>query len=297
MVSNYDVHHHTTILISLHRYVGELIAAAAVGDSTSLKVMELLATEAVQQLLYGDISLKIALAAYTAIKKWEGGARAQALYAESGITLGQLCPSEDAARVAELTDRAGLTYLFEAPVAQGDGGDGDAGAGPAAEEEGGVGAAVEKMILSGASYDAVRAYVDKHVSPADRTDGRYVGELTEAVVSGVTSKTTLAAGTSVKEPTKEDEAAEAELLDSFKDLLRYVALSTQRSARCSLWPHSLASSHPRDHRASHTRTHTHTHTHTRTHTHTCSPTHKHTLRTSPTITVTLPTLPTHSLQW
>jgi hypothetical protein len=87
------------------------------------------------------------------------------------------------------------------------------------------------MILSGDSYDAVRAYVDKHVSPADRTDGRYVGELTEAVVSGVTSKTTLAPGTSVKEPTREDEAAEAELLDSFMDLLRYVALSMQRSAR------------------------------------------------------------------
>ena len=55
-----------------------------------------------------------------------------------------------------------------------------------------------------------------------RSDVRSVGELTDAVVSGVTSRTTLAAGTSVKEPTKEDEAAEAELLDSYKDLLRCV---------------------------------------------------------------------------
>jgi hypothetical protein len=77
MVSNYDVHHHTTLLLSLHRYVGELIAAAAVGDSASLKAMELLATEAVQQLLYGDISLKI----YSHCGQPGGGSSAHSLCA------------------------------------------------------------------------------------------------------------------------------------------------------------------------------------------------------------------------
>ena len=206
--------------------MGELIAAAATGDASVLKIVEVLASESVQQLLFGDLPLKIALAAYGAIKRWDGEARAQKLYAASGVTLGQLLPGEDAARVAELADRAGVACLLEVPAESG-GDDAAAsagdGAGPASIEEGGLGAAVEKMILDGASYDAVRAFVDKHVSPEDRNEGRAVGELTEAVISGVTSRTTLAAGTSVKEPTKEDEEGEAALLDTYKDLLRYIA--------------------------------------------------------------------------
>lgn len=192
-------------------YVGELIAAAIMGSSAALAAMNLLSTKPIQDVLFGDLPLKIALAAYNAIKASENETKAVALYTESAVPLSMLLPGDED-RVKDLADRANLLCLLNPPAAA-----------AAADASGGVGDVVEKMVLDGATYDAVLAVVQKAVTAETKADGSAGSELTRAIISAVTAKSTLAAGTSVKEPTKEDEAKEAELLDTYKDVLRIVA--------------------------------------------------------------------------
>jgi len=190
-------------------YVGEFIAAAIIGSSKSLRIMEVLTTDNVQQILYGDLPLKIALAAYKAIKTSDGEAKAVALYTESKVPLSKLFPGDEE-RVKDLTDRAGMLCLLEGGASPGaDGAD--------------FGVKVEEMVRSGVSCKEVQEFVAKQASAEALADGSASAIVTTALISGVTSKTTLAAGTAVNAPAKEAEDMEGKELASYTSLLESVA--------------------------------------------------------------------------
>lgn len=93
-----------------HEYAGRFIAAGLVADDKCSAILKALTEAPMQEVMYGDLPLKVGLQAFNAIKASEGEAKMLTVYDACGCTLVSMLPEDRRSdgTLEDQCDRVGL---------------------------------------------------------------------------------------------------------------------------------------------------------------------------------------------